>query len=202
MKHAISTTLIAAMTLISTAATAAESEKIVLAGGCFWGVEAVFESLKGVSSSVSGYAGGTAGSANYKKVSRGSTRHAEAVEVIYNPDIISTEDILKVYFTVAHDPTQLNKQGPDRGPQYRSEIFYTTDTQKTAAKDMIDTLEKSQAYDDPIVTKISALDTFYPAEDYHQDYVQKHPMQPYVVMHDIPKLTKLRKTFPQLCVPK
>lgn len=173
-------------------------QTIVLAGGCFWGVEAVFEQLKGVSSVVSGYSGGTATTANYDAVSRGATDHAEAVKITYNPQQISLGKLLKVYFLVAHDPTQLNRQEPDVGPQYRSAIFFTNSDQQKVAKAYIDRLNKARVFPKLIATQLVPLTKFYAAEDYHQNFIDRNPNQAYVVRHDRPKLAQLRQQFPHL----
>ena len=170
----------------------------VFAGGCFWGVEGVFRHVKGVTRAVSGYAGGTVKSPTYEQVSSGRTGHAEAVEVTYDPTQISYGQLLVVFFSVAHDPTQLNRQGPDHGTQYRSAIFYTNDEQKRVAQAYIDQLGKAKVYADPIVTQVAPLPAFFPAEDYHQNYLALHPMQPYIVYNDLPKLDALKKQFPTL----
>jgi peptide-methionine (S)-S-oxide reductase len=176
--------------------------KAVFAGGCFWGVEAVFEHVKGVTGAVSGYAGGTRQTADYERVSTGSTGHAESVEVTFDPKQVSYGELLRIFFQVAHDPTQLNRQGPDFGPQYRSAIFYVDDDQKRVAQAYIQQLSAAKAFDKPIVTQVVALPAFYPAEDYHQDYLRKHPTQPYIVMHDMPKLAALKDQFPARWVKK
>ena len=170
----------------------------VLAGGCFWGVEAVFEHVKGVIDVASGYAGGSAGSANYETVSNGGTGHAESVRIKYDPSQISYGQLLKVFFSVAHDPTQLNRQGPDIGTQYRSAIFCSNEDQKRIAQAYIDQLNKAKVFDRPIVTAVGVGTPFYVAEGYHQDYVVHHPNEPYIVMHDLPKVANLRKEFPNL----
>jgi peptide-methionine (S)-S-oxide reductase len=170
----------------------------VFAGGCFWGVEAVFEHLKGVKSAVSGFAGGGLGSPSYQEVSTGSTGHAEAVQVVYDPSQISYEQLLHVFFSVAHDPTQLNRQGPDVGTQYRSAIFYATEEQHQAAEAYVAQLRAAKAFPRPIVTEISPLRAFYPAESYHQHYLMRHPHSPYIVINDAPKLEHLQKEFPAL----
>jgi peptide-methionine (S)-S-oxide reductase len=175
-----------------------KTETVVLAGGCFWGVQAVFSAVKGVSSAVSGYAGGSKSNAHYEIVSTGTTGHAESVEVTFDPSQISFGQLLKVYFSVAHDPTELNRQGPDEGTQYRSEIFYTSDDQKRVAEAYIQQLNSAKVFRGPIVTKLAPLAGFYRAEDYHQDYVLHHPDQPYVAYNDVPKLTRLHKEFPEL----
>lgn len=178
-----------------------KTESIVLAGGCFWGVEAVFEHTKGVVKAISGYAGGDAKRATYDQVSDGNTGHAEAVQITYDPSQISLQQLLDVYFKVAHDPTQLNYQGPDHGTQYRSEIFTTATNQDALVKGVMTELEATKLYSQPIVTKVSALKAFYPAEDYHQNYLALNPHNPYIVMHDMPKLAKLRSTYPDLYKP-
>jgi peptide-methionine (S)-S-oxide reductase len=173
-------------------------ETAVFAGGCFWGVEAVFEHLKGVKSAVSGYAGGTVTSPGYELVSTGTTGHAESVQVVYDPAVISYGDLLRVFFSVAHDPTQKNRQGPDVGTQYRSAIFYVTDQQKEIAQRYIKQLTDAKTFSRPIVTEVSRLKAFYPAEEYHQDYLKHHPDQPYIVINDQPKVRNLQKQFPEL----
>ncbi|CBN54720.1 MULTISPECIES: peptide-methionine (S)-S-oxide reductase MsrA [Kamptonema] len=170
----------------------------VFAGGCFWGVEAVFEHLKGVSAVVSGYSGGNEATANYELVSAGESEHAEAVEITYDPSQISYGQLLKIYFAVAHDPTELNRQGPDEGTQYRSAIFFTNDEQKQVASAYIQQLNQAQVFSNPIVTQLVPLTAFYAAEDYHQDFVARNPNYPYVVAHDLPKLSQLREQFPDL----
>ena len=173
-------------------------ETIVLAGGCFWGVQAVFEHLKGVTSATSGYAGGHVESPGYEMVSSGLTGHAESVNVTFDPSQLSFGQILMVYFSVAHDPTQLNRQGPDSGSQYRSAIFYSTEDQKRIAVSYVEQLNAAQVYPSRIVTQIAPLKAFYRAEDYHQDYLKNHPDEPYIVYNDLPKLTNLKKQFPDL----
>ncbi|PZR56099.1 MAG: peptide-methionine (S)-S-oxide reductase [Candidatus Meridianibacter frigidus] len=171
---------------------------ILLAGGCFWGMEGVFESLKGVSSVVSGYSGGSKDAAHYETVSTGTTGHAESVDITYDPGKISFHQLLDVYFLVAHDPTQLNRQGPDDGPQYRSAIFYTTDAQRREALAYINDLRTKKTYSAPIVTQVVPFHAFYPAEAYHQHFMQKNPLYPYIVINDRPKVENLRQKFPQL----
>ena len=175
---------------VSGAATA------VFAGGCFWGVDAVFKHVNGVTNVLSGYAGGSAATAKYPIVGTGTTRHAESVQITYDPTKISYADLLKVFFSVAHDPTQLNRQGPDTGPQYRSAIFYVNEQQKEIAQRYIDQLTKAKAFSKPIATEVSPLEKFYPAEDYHQNYLALHPTQPYIVFNDLPKIGELKKEFP------
>jgi peptide-methionine (S)-S-oxide reductase len=173
-------------------------ETAVLAGGCFWGTEAVFEQLKGVLDVESGYAGGTKSTANYDLVSEGSTGHAESIKITYDPSQISYGQILKVFFSVAHDPTQLNRQGNDVGPQYRSAIFYSNDEQKKVAETYIQDLDKAKVFRRAIVTKVVPLDAFYKAERYHQDFVKRNPTQPYVVSAELPKLRDLQKQYPEM----
>ena len=168
------------------------------AGGCFWGIEGVFEHVKGVQSAVSGYSGGTAATANYEQVSSGETRHAETVRVIYDPAQVSYGTLLHIFFSVAHDPTQLNRQGPDRGPQYRSAIFFNSANQQQVAQRYIDQLSAAKFFSKPIVTEVVKLTAFYPAEAYHQDYMVHHPNQPYIVFHDAPKVAALKKNFASL----
>jgi peptide-methionine (S)-S-oxide reductase len=179
---------------------AAREETAVFAGGCFWGVQAVFQRVRGVTRAVSGYAGGSASSAQYEAVSRSATGHAESVQVTYDPARISYPELLQVFFTVAHDPTQLNRQGPDVGPQYRSAIFYTTPMQRSSAEAYIGQLTAAKAFPRAIVTQVVPLPEFYPAEEYHQDYLDRHPNDPYIVYNDWPKITNLRKQFPRLYV--
>ena len=180
------------------AAAAAPLQHVVLAGGCFWGMQAVFEPLKGVTKAVAGYSGGSALTAHYEIVSTGMTGHAESIEVTYDPQQISFKNLLDVYFLVAHDPTQLNRQGPDDGTQYRSEIFYSTPSQRDEAQAYIKRLTGARVYTAPIVTKVEPLRAFYAAESYHQDFVAHNPDNPYVAYNDKPKLAALRHRFPQL----
>src|SRR5918998_2546461 len=168
----------------------------VLAGGCFWGVQGVFQHAKGVTSAVSGYAGGTEDTAHYPLVSTGRTGHAEAVEVTFDPREISLGRVLQIYFSVAHDPTQLNRQGPDVGPQYRSAIFVADAHQQRIAEAYIAQLDKAQLFPSAIVTEVKRLDAFYPAEAYHQDYATLHPDSPYVAYNDLPKIENLKRVFP------
>ena len=176
-------------------ATASTPQTAVFAGGCFWGVEAVFRHVKGVQRAVSGYAGGAKGTASYELVSSGATGHAESVQVTYDPAQVSYGELLRIFFSVAHDPTQLNRQGADQGRQYRSAIFYADDEQKRVAEAYIRQLNDAGAFDAPIVTEVAPLETFYEAEAYHQDYAERHPMQPYVLFTAAPKVEKLRKHF-------
>jgi peptide-methionine (S)-S-oxide reductase len=173
-------------------------QHIVFAGGCFWGMQAVFQDVRGVTKTVAGYAGGNAATAHYDIVSTGETGHAESVDVTYDPSKISFKQLLDVYFLVAHDPTELNRQGPDDGTQYRSEIFFTTPAQRDQARAAIVDLARRHVYASPIVTKVEPLAAFYPAEAYHQNYVAQHPWEPYVLINDKPKLARLHREFPQL----
>jgi peptide methionine sulfoxide reductase msrA/msrB len=182
----------------SLVAAAKGDQVAVFSGGCFWGVQAVFQHVNGVRNAVSGYAGGDAAFAHYDRVSEGNTGHAESVEVTFDPTQISYEQLLQVFFAVAHDPTQLNYQGPDHGSQYRSALWYTNDQQKAAAETYIAQLTKAKVWSRPIVTTVSALGTFFPAEAYHQDYATIHPNQPYIVYNDAPKLAALKKQLPTL----
>jgi peptide-methionine (S)-S-oxide reductase len=184
------------------ASTVKGPQTAVFAGGCFWGVEAVFRHVKGVSKAVSGYAGGTGTTATYDRVSTGVTGHAESVEVTYDPAQVSYGELLRIFFSVAHDPTQLNRQGPDYGTQYRSAIFYVNDEQKRIAQAYIAQLGQAKAYPSPIVTQVVPLPEFYPAEGYHQNYLALHPNQPYIVIHDMPKLAQLKAQFPDRYVAK
>ncbi|MEA2634626.1 MAG: peptide-methionine (S)-S-oxide reductase [Chloroflexota bacterium] len=170
----------------------AGQSRAILAGGCFWCVEAVYKNLDGVSSVKSGYAGGTADTADYETVSSGTTDHAESVEVVYDPSRITFGQILRVFFSIAHDPTQLNRQGPDTGRQYRSAIFYSDDEQKGVAEAYIDQLNKAHVFDRPIVTEVVPLQAFFEAETYHQDYAARNPLNPYIVVNAQPKVRKLR----------
>ena len=172
-------------------------QTMVLAGGCFWGVEAVFEHIKGVTDVRSGYAGGK-GSVSYEEVSTGNTGYAESVQITYDPSKITYGKLLKVFFAVAHDPTEVNRQGPDTGTQYRSAIFYSNDEQKRIAQAYIDQLNKAKVFPRPLATQLSALDAFHEAESYHQNYLANHPNEPYIVYNDLPKIENLRKEFPEL----
>jgi peptide-methionine (S)-S-oxide reductase len=183
---------------VGRAEAAPGEETVVFAGGCFWGVQGVFQRVKGVTRAVSGYAGGAADSAHYELVSRGTTGHAESVQVTYDPSRVSYSQLLQVFFAVAHDPTQLNRQGPDVGTQYRSAIFYATPNQKEGAQAYIDQLTAGKVFPRPIVTQVAPLTGFYPAEAYHQDYLNRHPDEPYIVYNDWPKIVSLQKQFPGL----
>jgi peptide-methionine (S)-S-oxide reductase len=176
----------------------ATSESAVLAGGCFWGVKGVFQHVVGVVNAVSGYAGGEKATAEYEKVSRGDTGHAESVRITFDPRKITYGRILQIYFSVAHDPTELNRQGPDAGTQYRSTIFPTSAEQAATAKAYIAQLDEAHVFDAPIVTTIEPGRTFYPAEAYHQDFLSRHPTHPYIVINDLPKLAELKRLYPDL----
>jgi peptide-methionine (S)-S-oxide reductase len=186
----------------ATATAAAKLDTVVFAGGCFWGVQAVFQHTKGVVRATSGYSGGTVAEPDYEQVSTGRTGHAESVRVIYDPSKVSYEQLLTVFFTVAHDPTELNRQGPDVGTQYRSALFYTSDAQRQSAQSYIAQLEKSGTVKEKIVTQVAPLRGFTVAEAYHQDYATLHPDQPYIRYNDAPKIAALRQRFPQLWTDK
>jgi len=179
-------------------ASAKGEQTAVLSGGCFWGVEAVFEHVKGVTDVRSGYSGGVAATAQYETVSSGDTGHAESVRITYDPSQISYGQLLKVFFSVAHDPTELNRQGPDTGTQYRSAIFYANDEQKGIAQAYIKQLDRAKVFARPIVTQVNLLQSFNEAEAYHQDYLAHHPDEPYIVINDQPKIENLRKQLPGL----
>jgi peptide-methionine (S)-S-oxide reductase len=177
-------------------------QTVVVAGGCFWGVQGVFQHTSGIASAVSGYAGGNKTTATYEQVSTGSTGHAESVQIKYDPRKISYGKILQIFFSVVHDPTQLNRQGPDSGTQYRSAIFTTSDEQKKVTDAYISQLNAAKVYSKPIVTKVGALQGFFPAEDYHQDYLTLHPTQPYIAYNDLPKVENLKKIFAENYIEK
>jgi peptide-methionine (S)-S-oxide reductase len=179
-------------------ASAPSQQAAVLSGGCFWGVQAVFQHVKGVISATSGYSGGAKKTAVYEVVSSGDTGHAESVRIVYDPSQITYGELLRVFFSVAHDPTQLNRQGPDEGTQYRSSIFYSSDDQKRIAEAYIAQLDNSKVFPRPMVTKVVPLQGFYPAEAYHQNYAALHPNQPYIMFNDAPKVEHLRQEFPAL----
>ncbi len=185
-------------TLDAPLATARGEQTAVLAGGCFWGVEAVFEHVKGVSRAESGYSGGSASTAKYQLVGSGATGHAEAVRVTYDPSQVTYGQLLKVFFAVAHDPTELNRQGPDTGTQYRSAIFFANAEQQRIAKAYIEQLDQAKVFGRKIATQVVPLQSFHEAEDYHQDYLVNHPNEPYIVYNDLPKLENLRKQLPDL----
>lgn len=179
-------------------ASAKSQETAVVAGGCFWGIQAVFQHLKGVVSSTSGYSGGAAKTAHYEEVSSGSTGHAESVKIVFDPSQISYGQILMIFFSVGHNPTELNRQGPDYGTQYRSSIFYASEEQKKIAEAYIAQLDAAKIYGQPIVTQVVPLQGFYAAEGYHQDYLKHHTYEPYIVINDLPKLNNLKKEYPEL----
>jgi len=197
--------LVAAANIQTQAQTASQAHNhptalktAVFAGGCFWGIEAVFEHMKGVTDAVSGYAGGSTQNPSYEEVSSGETGHAESVRVTYDPSQVSYEKLLEVFFSVAHDPTELNRQGPDEGTQYRSAIFYQDEQEARAARAYVAKLTQAKVYKRPIVTQIAPLRAFFPAEAYHQNYMAHHPNQPYIVYNDRPKVEHLKKQFPTL----
>jgi len=179
-------------------ASAKGQQTVVLAGGCFWGIQAVFEHVKGVKSATAGYSGGTVKNPSYEQVSSGATGHAESVKVVYDPSKVTFGQLLKVFFSVAHDPTELDRQGPDNGTQYRSAIFFTSDSQQHIAKAYIDQLNSAKVYPQPIVTEVTAYSAFYPAEDYHQDFAEKNPYNTYIMINDAPKVANLKKDLPDL----
>jgi peptide-methionine (S)-S-oxide reductase len=180
----------------------AATETIVFAGGCFWGVQSVFQHTKGVVSATSGYAGGVVAKPSYEDVSSGQTGHAESVRVVFDPAQISYGQLLKIFFSVAHDPTTLNRQGPDVGTQYRSALFFMSDEQKKVAEAYIDQLTKAHTFAKPIVTQVAAFKEFFQAEAYHQNYAEEHPDQPYIVYNDAPKVANLKKQFPDFYTDK
>lgn len=179
-------------------ASGKSDQTAVLAGGCFWGIQAVFQHVKGVISATSGYSGGASATAEYEVVSTGVTGHAESVKITYDPSQITYGKLLQIFFSVAHDPTELNRQGPDEGSQYRSAIFYNGDEQKRIAEAYIAELNQAKVFSRPIVTQVVPLKAFYPAEAYHQDYATRHPDNPYIVYNDAPKVAHLRQQFPEL----
>ena len=189
---------VAAPTVGVELATAAAEDTAVFAGGCFWGVEAVFDHVKGVKQAISGYAGGQLVNPTYEQVSTGDTGHAESVEVIYDPAQVSYGKLLQIFFSVAHDPTQLNRQGPDHGTQYRSAIFYRNAQQQRVAESYIKQLTDAKTFSRPIVTQVAKLNGFYEAEDYHQNYLEHHPNQLYIVINDKPKVAALKKEFAEI----
>jgi peptide-methionine (S)-S-oxide reductase len=192
------TTGTVAPVVASEPAAIASEDTAVFAGGCFWGVEAVFDHVKGVKKAISGYAGGAVANPSYEQVSSGDTGHAESVEVIYDPTQVSYGKLLQIFFSVAHDPTQLNRQGPDHGTQYRSAIFFRTPQQQQVAQDYIKQLTAAKTFSRPIVTQVAKLGGFYRAEEYHQHYLEQHPDQPYIVINDLPKVAALKKQFPDV----
>jgi peptide-methionine (S)-S-oxide reductase len=201
MRRLAAIALLFAACLGTAAPARVPSERVVLAGGCFWGMQLVFESLRGVDRVVAGYAGGNAATAQYETVSTGATGHAESIEITYDPAKISFKQLLDVYFLVAHDPTEFNRQGPDEGTQYRSEVFYASDAQRTGALAYIARLERERVYSSKVVTLVAPLRGFYPAEAYHQDFAVHNPDNPYIVVNDVPKVKKLRQQFPALVKP-
>jgi peptide-methionine (S)-S-oxide reductase len=188
--------------VVLTAATTGKMETAVLAGGCFWGVQAVFQHVKGVQKVYSGYAGGPGSMAQYELVSTGRTGHAESVQIVFDPQQISYGEVLRIFFTVATDPTEVNMQFPDQGPQYRGEIFYGTPDQKRVAEAYIQQLNDAHVFRKPIATRVDPLKGFFKAEDYHQDYLVRHPGEPYIATYDVPKVAMLRQVFPDRYVAK
>jgi peptide-methionine (S)-S-oxide reductase len=188
--------LIAPAPTLDNPRAAGHLQTAVLAGGCFWGLQGVFEHVRGVRAVLAGYSGGARRTAQYEEVSSGTTGHAESVQITFDPAQVSYGELLQIYFSVAHDPTQLNRQGPDVGTQYRSSIFYADETQQHIATSYVAQLDKDKVFARPIVTRIDALKGFYPAEDYHQDYYLKNPDQPYIVYNDLPKIRNLQRLFP------
>jgi peptide-methionine (S)-S-oxide reductase len=178
----------------------ASLQTAVLAGGCFWGTQGVYEHVKGVKKVVAGYSGGERATAEYGTVSTGSTGHAESIEITFDPAVVSYADILQIFFSVAHDPTELNRQGPDSGTQYRSEIFFADETQQKTALAYIAQLNQAHVFGRPIVTRVDPLKGFYPAENYHQDFLVRNPRYPYIVINDLPKVANLKREFPQIYV--
>ena len=184
--------------VVDAPAIASGPQVAVLAGGCFWGLQGMFEHVRGVTKVVAGYSGGNADTAHYEMVGTETTGHAESVQITFDPKQITYGQLLQLYFSVAHDPTQLNRQGPDRGPSYRSEIFYATAEQERVARAYVAQLTKANIFKSPIVTKIEPLRGFYAAEDYHQDYLIHNPTQPYIVYNDLPKIEALKRVYPQM----
>jgi peptide-methionine (S)-S-oxide reductase len=189
----------AAVDIAAPTAAKPAKQSIVLAGGCFWGIEGLFERVKGVTGAVSGFAGGEKSTAHYERVSEGNTGHAESVKIEFDPSKITLGQLLKVYFSVGHDPTELNRQGPDTGTQYRSAIFYANDEQKNVAEAYIKQLTDAHVFSKPIVTQVVPLKGFYAAEAYHQHFLENNMTYPYIVYNDLPKLAALKKQYPQLC---
>jgi len=200
--YASAATVIPDPAVDETLASQKGQETVVVSGGCFWGVQAVFQHVKGVTSATSGYSGGTVKNPNYEQVSSGETGHAESVQIVYDPSKITLGRLLKVFFSVAHDPTELNRQGPDTGTQYRSIVFFSNTDQQRIAQSYVDQLNQSKVFASPIVTQIVPLKDFYRAEDYHQNYATEHPDNPYIAMFDLPKLKNLQQQFPSLYVAK
>jgi peptide-methionine (S)-S-oxide reductase len=200
--YASAATVIPDPAVDETLASQKGQQTVVVSGGCFWGIQAVFQHVKGVTRATSGYSGGTVKNPDYEEVSSGTTGHAESVEIVYDPSKITLGQLLKVFFSVAHDPTELNRQGPDTGTQYRSIIFFSNTDQQRIAQSYVDQLNQSKVFSQPIVTQIVPLKAFYRAEDYHQNYATEHPENPYIAMFDLPKLKNLQREFPGLYVPK
>jgi len=200
--YASAATVIPDPAVDETLASQKGQETVVVSGGCFWGVQAVFQHVKGVTSATSGYSGGTVKNPSYEQVSSGETGHAESVQIVYDPSKITLGRLLKVFFSVAHDPTELNRQGPDTGTQYRSIVFFSNTDQQRIAQSYVDQLNQSKVFASPIVTQIVPLKDFYRAEDYHQNYATEHPDNPYIAMFDLPKLKNLQQQFPSLYVAK
>ncbi len=198
LKRSLIAVLAAAVAAAPLPAQAPARQTAVLAGGCFWGIQNVYAHMRGVIRVTSGFAGGEASTAHYETVSEGNTGHAESVEIVFDPSVVSYATLLKVFFTVAHDPTQLNRQGPDVGTQYRSAVFYNSPEQKRIAEAFIDSLGRAREWPRPIVTRVESLGRFYAAEAYHQDYAILHPMDPYIFINDRPKVIHLRERFPEL----
>lgn len=196
--HAAEHVIVVPAAAIDNPKVAGESQTAVLAGGCFWGVQGVFQHVKGVQRVLAGYSGGEKSTANYDTVSTGTTGHAESVQITFDPQVISYGEILRVYFSVAHDPTELNHQGPDDGTQYRSSIFYADATQQKIALAYIAQLDQARVFRQGIVTRVDALKGFYPAEDYHQDFLVHNPNYPYIVYNDLPKIANLKRLMPQM----
>jgi len=196
--HGAESAVVLAPPVLDNPKAAGEPQTAVLAGGCFWGVQGVFEHVRGVQKAVAGYAGGDKSTAEYETVSSGTTGHAESVKITFDPGQISYGQILQIAMSVVFDPTQLNRQGPDVGTQYRSVFFYADESQRRIAEAYINQLDRSHAFPRPIVTRVDALKGFYPAEDYHQDFLIRHPTQAYIAMFDLPKVDSLKRTFPEL----
>ncbi|MGA2845684.1 MAG: peptide-methionine (S)-S-oxide reductase MsrA [Candidatus Acidiferrales bacterium] len=200
--YASAATVIPDPAVDETLASQKGQQTVVVSGGCFWGIQAVFQHVKGVTRATSGYSGGTVKNPDYEQVSSGTTGHAESVEIVYDPSKITLGQLLKVFFSVAHDPTELNRQGPDTGTQYRSIIFFSNTDQQRIAQSYVDQLNQSKVFSQPIVTQIVPLKAFYRAEDYHQNYATEHLDSPYIAMFDLPKLKNLQQQFPSLYVAK
>ena len=200
--YASAATVIPDPAVDETLASQKGQETVVVSGGCFWGIQAVFQHVKGVTSATSGYSGGTVKNPNYEQVSSGETGHAESVQIAYDPSKITLGQLLKVFFSVAHDPTELDRQGPDTGTQYRSIVFFSNTDQQRIAQSYVDQLNQSKVFSQPIVTQIVPLKAFYRAEDYHQNYATEHPENPYIAMFDLPKLKNLQQQFPSLYIAK